>query len=130
MMSLTFDWQALVKGLDEAGEEYREALDLGFQKAGLSMVHKFQDEQLSGRVSGDIGLNVKTGNLRDSLKAFVTTQTGQIESLIYNQAAQYWAYHQDGTERLKKRLFIEEDFEFTGEKLYSSAVEMALDTLR
>lgn len=130
MMSFSFDFESLFQGLKDAGDEYREALDKGFQKAGLAMVHKFQDEQLSGRKSGDIALNVRTGNLRDSLKTVVTTQADEVQSLIYNQGAQYWAYHQDGSDRLKKRLFIEEDFEFSGEKMYTSAVEMAMDTLR
>lgn len=130
MMSLTFDWEALTKNLDEASEEYQQALDQGFQKAGLAMIHKFQDEQLSGRTGGDLGLNIRTGNLRDSLKTNVTTQAGQLEGVIYNKGATYWAFHQDGTDRLKKRLFLEEDFEYSGEKMYSSAVEMALDTLR
>ena len=130
MMRLSFDWEALTKGLESASEDYKQALDIGFQKAGLAMVHKFQDEQLSGRKSGNIALNVRTGRLRDSLKTLVTTQTDEVHGLIYNQGAQYWAYHQDGSDRLKKRLFIEEDFEFSGEKMYTSAVEMAMDTLR
>ena len=130
MMQLDFDWAALTADLDQAGEEYRAALDTEFQRAGLAMVHKFQDEQLSGRKSGDIALNVRTGNLRDSIKTMVTTQAEQVEGIVYNRGAQYWGYHQDGTERLKKRLFLEEDFEASGEKLYSSAVELAMDTLR
>lgn len=130
MMALTFDWESLTHDLDDAGEEYRKALDDGFQKAGISMVRKFQDEQLSGRKAGNVSLNIVTGRLRDSLKTNVTTQAGQLESMIYNSGAQYWAYHQDGTDRLKKRLFIEEDFEFSGMKMYESSVEMALDTLR
>lgn len=130
MMSLSFGWAEMNKEVDQASEEYKAALDVGFQKASLAMVHKFQDEQLSGRRSGDIGLNVRTGNLRDSLKTLVTTQTGELKGLIFNQAAQYWAYHQDDSGRLKKRLFLEEDFELSGEKLYVSAVEMAMDTLR
>ena len=130
MMSLSFDWEALTKDIEAASEDYKQALDIGFQKAGLAMVHKFQDEQLSGRKSGDIALNVRTGRLRDSLKTLVTTQTDEVHGLIYNQGAQYWAYHQDGSDKLKKRLFIEEDFEFSGEKMYTSAVEMAMDTLR
>lgn len=129
MISLGFNTEALAQDLKAMGEEYYEALEKGFQKAGLELIHKFQDEQLSGRKSGDIGLNVRTGNLRDSLKNVVTTQAGMIEGLIYNRAADYWSYHQDGSERLKKRLFLEEDFEVSGEKLYSSAVEMAMDAI-
>jgi hypothetical protein len=130
MMELSFDWVTLNSELDKAGEEYREALDAGFQKAGISMVRKFQEEQLSGRKSGDIYLNVKTGNLRNSLRSMVTSQAGQVEGVVYNQGAQYWGYHQDGTEKHPKRLFIEEDFEVSGEKRYASAVDMAMDTLR
>lgn len=129
MMTLSFDFDALAEELKEAGEDYRGALDKGFQKAGLAMVHKFQDEQLSGRKAGDIALNVRTGNLRDSIKTLVKTQSDEVHGVVFNQGAQYWAYHQDGSERLKKRLFMEEDFEVSGEKLYSSAVEMALGTL-
>lgn len=129
MMTLSFDFEALAEELKEAGEDYRDALDKGFQKAGLAMVHKFQDEQLSGRKAGDIALNVRTGNLRDSIKTLVKTQSDEVHGVVFNQGAQYWSYHQDGSERLKKRLFIEEDFEVSGEKLYSSAVEMALETL-
>ena len=126
---MVFDFGPVVEGLDKAGEEYRHALDIGFARAGLAMVHKFQDEQLSGRTAGDLGLNVVTGTLRDSLKSLVTTEADTVTAMVYNRGAMYWDYHQSGTDRLKKRLFFDEDWQDSGEKIFASQVDIAMDVI-
>jgi hypothetical protein len=129
MIDINFNFEEMIQGLDEASGEYQNLLERGFARANLQIIHKFQDEQLSGRRSGDVGLNVRTGNLRDSLHSVVTVDSEAITATIYNRGADYWAYHQDGSDRLRKRLFIEEDFEDSGEKLYSSEIEIAMQAL-
>lgn len=126
---MTFDFAPMVAGLEQASEDYRRTLDEGFQKAGLAMVHKFQDEQLSGRTGGDIGLNVVTGRLRDSLKNLVTSSAQEIAATVYNTGATYWEYHQLGSDRLRKRLFFDEDWADSGEKMFASAVDIAMDSV-
>lgn len=125
MMALEFDYKAMTAGLDEAGEEYRDALDKGFQRAGIAMVTRFQEEQLSGRRAPNFGLNIRTGNLRASLRQAVTTSTGEVRSSITNRGASYWAYHQDGAGHNPKRLYFEEEFQDQGERVYASEVERA-----
>lgn len=128
-MNLNFEFNLLNGEIEDLSEEYKAALEKGFARAGMNLIYKFQDEQLSGRRSGDVGLNVRTGNLRDSLRSVVTVDSEAITNTIYNRGADYWAYHQDGSDRLRKRLFIEEDFEDSGAKLYTSEIEIAMQVI-
>lgn len=125
MLMLEWDFKSMVAGLNEASEDYRDALDKGFQRAGVSMVRRFQEEQLSGRRAPGFGLNVRTGNLRGSIRSSVTTSGDEIRSSITNSGAQYWAYHQDGAGNNPKRLYFEEEFLDPGERVYATEVEGA-----
>ena len=129
MMALEFDFKAVTEGLDEAGQEYRDALDKGFQRAGIAMVTRFQEEQLSGRRTPRVGLTSRTGTLRASLRQAVTTSGDEVRSTITNRGASYWAYHQDGAGHNPKRLYFEEEFQDPGEKVYATEVERAFQAV-
>jgi len=129
MITIRFDIENLVQDADQKSKEFRDLLDEGFKAAGLQIVKQFQEGQLSGRYGTDIGLNIRTGNLRASIKSLVTTDSDTVNSVISNEGAQYWQYHQDGTDKLKKRLFFDEYFEDEGEKLYESSVDLALQAI-
>jgi hypothetical protein len=108
---------------------YRQALEQGFAKAGNEVVELFRSEWLSGRTSGDLGLNIRTGRLYQSVRSLTEVTQDRIVSQVFNRGAPYWHYHQTGTDRLPKRLYLEEAFEEDGESLYSKALEDAIRRL-
>ena len=121
------NFQEVIAGLKADLEDYRATLEQGFAKAGRLLVDRFREQQLSGRSAGDMGLNIRTGNLFQSLRSLTEIEPRTIRSIIFNRGAQYWAYHQDGTGTLPKRLTLEEDFEDEGSKMFTRVVEQALE---
>lgn len=109
---------------------YQEAAVKGFAEAGRMVVDLFRNDWLSGRQAGDIALNVQTGKLRDSIRSVTSERGPNITSEVFNRGAQYWEYHQTGTDRLPKRLYLLEAFEEDGAKLYAGQVEIALGMLK
>jgi len=129
MVVIYLETDALAAQLNGMKEDYRAALEEGFARAGRLIVDLFRNTQLSGRTPDDRGLNIRTGNLNQSVKSLTQISGSTITSLVYNEGAQYWEYHQTGTDRLPKRLYLEEAFQDDGAKLYTSEVEMALARL-
>lgn len=115
--------------LERDGQEFEREIETGFVDASRAIVDGFKTGQLSGRKSDDTALNVKTGNLRRSIDSRVRMTGRNIAATIFNKSATYWEYHQLGTERLKKRLFLFEEFATSGRKRYESTVETALKGL-
>jgi len=68
-------------------------------------VGKIKSEQMSGRP----GLNVVTGDLRNSLQ-FEVIESGDSLEFIVGSDVEYFAAHQYGTDTLPKRLYVEEEW--------------------
>lgn len=125
MIIIQFNLDDVVEALEDRAQEYWEVIQTGFARAGQLMVARFQDQQLSGRHGDDTGLNIQSGNLRASLRSLTEIEGHEIRSMVENAGATYWQYHQTGTEKLPKRLFLKEDFAGEGSKLYTSEIELA-----
>lgn len=108
--------------------EYREAMEKGFARAGAAIVDLFRHRWLSGRGSDDLGLNIRTGRLFQSIKSLTEINKDAIRSVVFNSNATYWEYHQLG-QGVPKRLYLEEAFEEDGGKLYTSEMELAFERL-
>ena len=118
----------VIASLQGRKEAYRQALEDGAAKAGVEIVELFRSEWLSGRQAGDLGLNIRTGRLYQSIKSLTIVDGTRVASQIYNTGAPYWAYHQDG-DGVMKRLYLEEAFQEDGERIYQGVVEAALERL-
>lgn len=105
-----------------------DALERAMDVAGAAQRDRFRQEQMSGRTAGDMGLNVVSGNLRESLRYVTIVEEQKMTSEIYNRGGQYWYPHQEG-EGVKKRLMLEEDLEARGLPLYESEIERGLNEL-
>lgn len=128
MIVINLDIGDLPQELESAKLEYQMALERGFAEASQTIVERFRANQLSGRTGADTGLNIRTGRLYQSIRSLTQTAVGFVRGIVFNQGAQYWAYHQD-PDGQKKRLFLEEDFETYGSILYQSKIELAFAKL-
>lgn len=99
----------------------------GFLEGSKSIVSMFQREQLSGRKADDAGLNIKSRRLYQSLESSAMVVGDTVVGSVGNRGATYWEYHQRGTERLRKRLFLEEDFQTKGADIYLSLADAAFE---
>ena len=117
---------AELKGLKDA---YQDALEAGFARASQAIADLFKDRWLSGRGSDDLGLNIRTGRLHDSIKSLTEVTPRGVRGVVFNTGAQYWEYHQLGTSTLPKRLFLLEAFQEDGTALYEAEAEKALASL-
>lgn len=89
--------------------EYRSRLTASFQQVGNEVRERIQNEQLSGRDSSDMGLNIITGRAHDSLRTYTTADAYETATLIRNlEEAYYLRYPEDGAGHNPKRLNIEE----------------------
>jgi hypothetical protein len=129
MVLISTNAHILANQLHDLEENFLEAEEKGFAAAGHEIVERMKNEQLSGRTGGDMGLNIKTGRLHDSIKSLTTVDGGKVSSEVFNEGAAYWFYHQHGTPKLKKRLNLEEFFIGKGPEIYLSHVKMALQGL-
>ena len=82
-----------------------------------TLVQNIKSTQFGGRP----GLNVITGELRDSLKGIVNYSSDGLESTI--EGDEIINFHQFGTKYLPKRLYINEDFEKFIEKDVVQTIE-------
>jgi len=84
-------------------------------------------QQLSGRITANYGLNVITGTLRRSFKSKTigNADAGDVITKIFS-SAKYAQYHQTGTRRFPKRLFIFEEYNKTGLKIYREELSLAI----
>lgn len=128
-LTVTTNAAEIAKDFSKANDELLGDLEKGFSEASQAIAADFRIRQLSGRTRGDVGLNVRTGNLRSSLSGDGMRDGLDIIGQVSNSGAQYWEYHQDGSARLKKRLFFYETFAKDGPRRYSSVVEMAFSRL-
>lgn len=127
MVVIHINTEEIAAELRSRGESYRETMERGLARAGAEVVDLFRRDWLSGRNTDDLGLNIRTGRLYQSIKSLTEIDGDILRGIVFNQGATYWHYHQTGTDRLPKRLYLEETFEEDGEKLYTSEVEMALE---
>lgn len=128
-LKITTNAAEIASDYRKADVEFISDLETGFAQASQNIAESFKRNQLSGRKSDDTGLNVKRDVLRQSIKGSGMRDGMTIVGMVTNSMATYWEYHQDGTLKLPKRLFFYEEFETTGEKAYTSVVEMAMEKL-
>ena len=126
---ITTNAATVSKALQADNDELIADFERGFAEASQAIADDFRRNQLSGRTSGDIGLNIKSGDLRRSIRGDGMRDGNDILGVVSNSNATYWEYHQDGTARLKKRLFFHESFANDGPKRYTSVVELAFARL-
>lgn len=129
MIVITSNAAQVASDLSQDSQEFLRDLELGFIDASKAIVDSFKMNQLSGRKSDNTALNVRSGNLRRSIDQRAHMNGRDIAATIFNKSATYWEYHQEGTERLPKRLFFYEEFANQGRKRYESSVETALKRL-
>lgn len=126
MVVVHINTDEVIAELRARGEEFREGIERGMARAGAAVVDLFRTRWLSGRGSDDLGLNIRTGRLYQSIRSLTEIDDATLRSVVFNSGAVYWYYHQTGTDRLPKRLFLEETFEEDGQALYASEISLAL----
>lgn len=129
MVRIFVNTEEVIASLATLRGRYQDAAVKGFAEAGRLVVELFRNDWLSGRQPGDIALNVQTGKLRDSIRSVTTHRGPSVTSEVFNRGAQYWEYHQTGTDSLPKRLYLLEAFEEDGAKIYAGQVEIAMGML-
>lgn len=120
-------------------QRFLELVRTGWFKAGQQFIGMIQREQLSGRTGivsfgKEGGLNVRTGNLRRSWWTSSNLEGGDVTSIVYTDV-RYARIHQyggtitqNGGRRINipKRLYVLEEFNNRGRKLYESEVRRAM----
>lgn len=112
----------IANDLAEGRDAFREELADSFRLAGRDMRDIFRDKWLSGRFGDDIGLNIRTGRLHDSIQNLTVVNPRSVESNVYNRDADYWRFH-------PRRFPAEKIFTKEGQKLYTSALQQALEAI-
>lgn len=120
------EFQSAIDFLINRNEDWRDRASRAMGQGGADVVEMFRKEQLSGRNGDDTGLNIRTGNLYNSLQSDVETIGNVITSTISNHDAKYWYYHQVGAGHNPKRLSFEELFQDRGLEIYENHLEAAL----
>lgn len=118
--------RTLVSRLDGKQKSFIRNLKKRFKESYQLFIKRIQKIQLSGRV-GNIYLFKRTGALYRSWtgKLKASEQGFNIRVSIESNSP-YVQYHQKGTDRLPKRLFINEDWNKAGKELLTSDVRQAL----
>jgi hypothetical protein len=129
MINIETNTLEVMSDLRADNQAFIDDITKGFSGASADMVEMFQREQLSGRKGDDTGLNIRSGTLYRSLSSGANVFGDTITAEVTNLGATYWEYHQEGTERLPKRLFFEESFEADGVPKFEDAIESAFARL-
>jgi hypothetical protein len=108
MMELRTEGNAIERAVEHLNT-YRALVAAALQRAGNTVREKAVDEQLSGRLPNDMGLNIITGTARDSMRTSTRVEADFIETNVYNTPRSFYLrYHQDGAGYNPKRLEIED----------------------
>jgi hypothetical protein len=126
MITIAVDVQQMIRDLEEVGRATEDAVFTAMQAAGEEIALRFRMDQLSGRSGDNKGLNIITGRLHSSVTSEAMIAAGKVHSLIKNEGARYWYWHQIGSGNLPKRLFFDEFFEEKGPDIYTTMIEEAL----
>lgn len=126
---ITTDWRELNDDLVERRMDYLDTLTRTFAEAGRKMADLLRDEWLSGRHSDDMGLNVITGNLHDSIRSRTERREDTVTSVVWNQDADYWWWNAGHASYVKNRFPVDFIFAQEGEEIYTSAFEAALERI-
>ena len=114
--------------LKKKKEWIAKAIKRGTLFATEFIIGQIQEKQLSGRIMEDFGLKRQSGDLRErSWKKNISNTALTITSKIWT-ISKYAKYHQTGTSRFPKRLYVLEYFKAEGEKIYLSEITEALHT--
>ena len=133
--------EAVVAELEARVEIFTGVLMEEFAKADTEFKEVFKTD-VSGRAGNNTGLNVISGNLRDSIKTAEEKMDGMVLGRVFNEGADYWEYSQTGVIMtrtsawgkptrpyiwsLPKRLDWLELFDSEAAERYGMAVETAL----
>lgn len=123
------DWGKAADHIGNLVTEFKQDVSEGFARVDNQVVDQFKNEQLSGRKGDDTGLEIRTGNLHDSIKSLVEVADSRISGTVYNGGAAYWEYHQYGMGNNPKRLNFDEYFESEGMAGYTEVVESSLERM-
>src|SRR3989337_1694976 len=106
-IELRIDTEKLERFIRGKSKAFFTAAKKRIADASWAFIRFITLDQLSGRTSALYGLNVITGTLRRSFKAKLVgdAEVGDIVTKIFS-TARYAKYHQTGTSRLPKRLYI------------------------
>lgn len=121
-------WGKVADELNIRMTAFEESVESGFRKVDEAFLQNTKETQLSGRHSDDTGLYRRTSDLYNSFHEITEKQDSLISGNILSDNGiweKYGEYHQDGTEKLKKRLFIPERFE-EWESKYEAVIEDSL----
>ena len=126
MLNLVLDVMPVAENLLDKKEAWADRRIIAMDQAGAD-VRELLRGQLSGRKPDDMGLNMRTGNLFDSLQNKTEIVDGGIESTIFNTDAKYWWYHQVGAGNNPKRLMMDEQFASDGMEVYYKQLGLAME---
>lgn len=125
-MVVQAEFYTAIDQLINLNEDWRDRAARAMAQGGADIVTMFRDEQFSGRNADDSGLNIRTGNLFNSLESDVEVLGSIITSTVENHDAKYWYYHQIGAGHNPKRLTLEERFQDRGLDIYTDHLEAAM----
>lgn len=125
MVYAQFD--AAIDFLINLNEDWRDRASRAMSQGGADVVEMFRSEQLTRRGGDDMGLNIRTGRLFNSLQSDVEVIGSKVVSTIENHDAKYWYYHQVGAGHNPKRLTLEERFADRGMDIYRDHLSRVLD---
>lgn len=126
MVVVYVDTAPVLADLTEMKDRFQERIATGFAEAGQQVVDLFRNTWLSGRGSDGLGLNIVTGNLRQSIRSLTEIQPDAVVSEVFNRDADYWWYHEHPESGRHQYLHLEDAFTEDGGKLYESQIEQAL----
>ncbi len=118
----------LAQVLQRKKARYLRDLSTGFVKVGREIVTLLQKEWLSGRIAGDLGLNIITGNLYNSIGFLTTVNGAEIESNVFNHGASYWYWNAGHSPNHPNRFPVDAIFQDQRER-YTTVMQAALARL-
>jgi hypothetical protein len=129
MLRLSVDTKALVAELQARARAFRRAGEAAMLRASEAVVALFRRKWLSGQTGADLGLNIRTQNLYNSLQANARQDGDALLGEVTNQGADYWWYHEHPQGGRPQRLHLEDDFQVEGEPLYVGELDRAMEAM-
>ncbi len=108
--------------------QFIEDISQGFAKVGRDIAAILRDKWLSGRRRGDMGLNIISGRLHDSIQSITEVDGRETLSSIFNRDAKYWYWNAGHSENHPNRFPVDRIFS-DNRKRYVSVFEAAFARL-
>lgn len=129
MLEVSNNIRTLISQVGKRKKSFIKSLERRFKETIGLFIKRIQRIQLSGRAGSNPGkyLYKRSGKLFDSFSGTVkvSDKSFNIRTSIESNSP-YIQYHQNGTSRLPKRLFISEDWKKVGREVLTSDVRQAL----